>query len=299
MGTQLHTHWRFTEPLKYFDRKHIDPHRWNQCIEQSAFYLPYARFEYLESISQHSWGAIIQGNYEAVFPVVTRKKFGLIPYIYQPYFCQQLGVFGNTNHSVDDFIAKIPRYFLRVHLQVHGAVPAPSGSVILPNLVKRAPHDLERDINKDAWKNIKRLQKLEVYYTQTKDIRQILKLYVAAWGTKSGLSWPKDYQAFESACQSLISQNLIYACVAQKGHDLLGAAIFIKGRDRLHYVCAAPSTLGREVGIMHGIIHHVMEYFPNMDIDFEGSQIASVAAFYKKFNPTEEPYYRIERTLWL
>lgn len=285
--------------MKYLDRKHIDPHRWNECIAQSDIDLPYARFEYIDAISEQSWGAVIEDEYKAVFPIAFRRKFGLLPYVYQPYFCQQLGVFGNTNRSVNDFISAIPAYFLRVHLNVNGNHGIPNKSTTLPNLVKLAPHEIKHDINKDAWKNIKKLQQLEVYYTQTRDIRQVLKLYVAAWGSKSGLNWPKDYRPFESACQSLIDQNLLYACIAQQGHELLGAAIFLKSKKRLHYVCAAPTTKGRSVGIMHGIIYHVMEHFPDHDIDFEGSQIPSVAAFYKKFNPIEEPYYRIERTLWL
>jgi len=50
---------------------------------------------------------------------------------------------------------------------------------------------------------------------------------------------------------------------------------------------------------MHGIIAHAMENFPDHTIDFEGSQIESVAAFYQKFGSENLPYYRIERTLWL
>lgn len=261
--------------------------------------MPYARFEYLEAISEGSWGAIIEGNYQAVLPFAFRKKWGIVPYIYQPYFCQQLGVFGVSNANINDFVAKIPWYFVRVHLNVNAAFGIPSGSLELPNLVKKAPHDIEADLNKDALKNIKKLKSQDVYYTQTKDLRLILKLYVAAWGEKASLRWPYDYRAFESACQSMQNQNLIYACLAHRGHELLGGAIFLKGKLRLHYVCAAPTKEGRECGIMHGIVQHALEHFPDYDLDFEGSQIESVAAFYKKFGPENESYYRIERTLWL
>lgn len=286
--------------MKYIDRKNIDPHKWNTCVESGPYYVPYARFEYLEAISNGSWGAIIEGNYKAVFPFAIKRKWGIFPYIYQPYFCQQLGIFGNPEKSnLDEFIKRIPWYFVRVHLNVNGYWGEPKTSVELPNLVKKAPHNIENDFNKDALKNIRKLEGQQVYYTQTKDIRLILKLYVAAWGEKANLQWPDDYRAFESACQSMQNQSLLYACLAHRGHELMGGALFLKGKKRLHYVCAAPTKEGRDCGIMHGVVKHAIEHFPSYDLDFEGSQIPSVAAFYKKFGATNESYYRIERTLWL
>ncbi len=285
--------------MKYFDRKYIDRHKWNTCIESSAFYVPYARFEYLEAISQGSWGALIENDYTAVFPLVYRRKWGIIPYIYQPYFCQQLGLFGNPQQDLQAFIQAIPWYFMRVHLNINSSFGVPLGARELPNLVKKHPHSPKTDFNKDALKNIARLQTHEVFYTQTKDIALVMKVYADAWGEKAALKWPNDYKAFESACLSLQSENLIYACLAHRKQELLGAAIFLIGRKRLHYVCAAPTARGREIGIMHGIVLHAMEHFPDCDLDFEGSQIPSVATFYKKFNPINEAYYRIERTLWL
>ena len=285
--------------MKFVDRQHIDPRKWNDCVSRGRFYVPYARFEYLDAISERNWGAVIEGAYVAVFPVAYRRKWGFIPYIYQPYFCQQLGVFGQSTHSVDAFINKLPFYFIRTHLNVNSHFGQPKGAQILPNFVKRAPHNIQLDCNKDALKNIRRLQQLDVYYLQTKDLRMVLKLYAATWGEKAGLTWPHDYRAFESACLSLQSQHLIYACTAYNGHELLGAALFLLGNKRLHYVCAAPTKEGRECGIMHGIVQHALMQFPDYDLDFEGSQIPSVAAFYKKFSPVNEAYYRIERTLHL
>ena len=285
--------------MKYLDKKHIDSHKWNACIEKSDFILPYASFEYLDAISDGLWGGIIEGDYNAVFPFAYRRKWGVFPYIYQPYFCQQLGVFGTPSSATSSFISKIPWYFVRVHLNVNSYFGKPEGATELPNLVKKAPHKPLLDFNKDALKNIKKLQGQNIYYTQTKDIHHILKLYKDAWGEKANLTWPVDYAPFESACLSLLNQDMVYACLAHQGPELLGGAIFLKGKKRLHYVCAAPTESGRACGIMHGIVQHAMEHFPDYDLDFEGSQIPSVAAFYKKFGAKNESYYRIERTLWL
>lgn len=286
--------------MRYVNRNNIDPNLWNACVEGSSHYLPYAQFEYLDAICNGSWGALILGRYEAVFPLPFRKKWGLIPYVYQPAFCQQLGVFGDPGTlTTQDFIKRIPKHFLRVHLQVHGGFGAPKKCTALPNRVKKAPHDINKELSKDALKNIRKVEKHELSYTQTKDLGLVLRVYHRAWGDLAGFSWPGDYSAFESAATSMMHQGKIYACVAQKSGELWAAALFLKGEKTLHYVCAAPTEEGRKHGIMHGVIKHAMEHFPDYNIDFEGSQIESVARFYQKFGGKNEAYYRIERTLWV
>jgi len=286
--------------LKYLKRNDIDPVLWNTCIESNEYYIPYARFEYLDALCNGSWGALVKGRYEAVFPLPYKKKWGLIPFVYQPVFCQQLGIFGNPSGlTTNDFIRKIPSFFVRIHLQIHGGFGIPSNSATLPNFIKKPPHHPDQDFNKDALKNLRKLDRLDVGYTQTKDIRMVLKLYHNAWGELANLSWPEDYSSFESACTSMQHQSKIYACVARSKGAILGAAIFLKGHKTLYYVCAAPTLEGKKHGRMHGIIAHAIENFPDHTIDFEGSQIESVAAFYQKFGSENLPYYRIERTLWL
>ena len=95
-----------------------------------------------------------------------------------------------------------------------------------------------------------------------------------------------------------VGANLIYPILAKSNDGTnLGGAIFLISPKRIHYVCAGPTQAGKEIGIMHGIINHVALQFPNHEIDFEGSSIPSVAQFYKKFGPINEPFYIIQRTL--
>ena len=35
--------------MKYLKRNDIDPVLWNACIESNEYYIPYARFEYLDA----------------------------------------------------------------------------------------------------------------------------------------------------------------------------------------------------------------------------------------------------------
>ena len=72
--------------MKYLKRDDIDPVLWNTCIESNEYYIPYARFEYLDALCNGSWGALVKGRYEAVFPLPYRKSGGLFPMSTNPFF---------------------------------------------------------------------------------------------------------------------------------------------------------------------------------------------------------------------
>lgn len=289
--------------IKYLDRSEINAEAWNRCVKSGSINWVYAYFEYLEGVCYQQWGALVVENgsdYVGVFPLPYRKKWG-IHYVYQPYFCQQLGVFGDfdslarSEFDTQSFIESIPRRFLRVHLAVHPFFGAVENASLRPNFVIPAGFG-EGDFNKDARKNLKSLN--EVVYRETSDLWKVLEIYDIAWGRENMFVWANTYEGFEHALK-LLDRSSYYAFEALQGEEVLGAAVFLVSGDRLHYVCGAPTPSGREMGIVHGLINHVCEKFPLHKIDLEGSSIPSVAQFYRKFNPLEEHFYRIEQNLRL
>jgi hypothetical protein len=285
--------------VKYLDRTEIDRNAWNECVKSGSLNWVYAYFEYLDGVCYEQWGALVafEGTkYAGVFPLPFRKKWGIY-YVYQPYFCQQLGVFGNfeilQNHGFNTaaFLKLIPRKFLRVHLAVHSFCGNLENVPRRPNYVIPAGFTPD-EFNKDARKNLKSLEGL--VYRETSDLWKVLEIYDTAWGRENMFTWANTYEGFEQALQKL-SPASYYAFNAIKNDQVIGAAIFLISGDRIHYVCGAPTSEGREIGIIHGIINHVCEKYFSHKIDLEGSSIPTVAQFYKKFNPMEEHFFRIEQ----
>lgn len=284
--------------LKFIECHNLDKERYSNCLNKSKVYSIYAEFDYLNAVANNQWGALVLNNYEAIFPIPFRKKWG-ISYIYNPLFCQQLGVFGNPgNLNTQDFISAIPKKFIRIHLNVHKGFGIPKFCTEKPNFILKAPLNPENTFNKDAWKNINKCLSESIHYSWDEDVRSIIKLYHQTWGSSIGFRWFNDYKGFEKACFDLLKNEKLLCLTAFKENQILAGAIFLKSDSTLHYVCAAPSDLGKKYGIMHGLIYHVAKKFPHLNLDFEGSSIASVAQFYKKFGPNNEPYCSIRRTLW-
>ena len=284
--------------IKFLDRNQIDREQYQSCLSGSSNSSIYADFEYLDSVSFKQWGALILDDYEAVFPLPWRFKWGLY-YIYMPLFCQQLGIFGNAhNLETQDFLNAIPRKFIRVHLNVNAHFGKPRFASLKPNYVLSAPLNPEKSFNKDAWKNIQKCLEAGVEYQTENDIEFLLKTYHDTWGPVNGFTWNEHYIGFHTACEALKIQGKLFTLSARLNDVLLGTAIFLVSENSIHYVCAAPTEMGKKYGIMHGIIYEACKKFPQKNLDFEGSSIPSVAQFYKKFGPDNHPYYSIRRTLW-
>ena len=301
--------------IQYVDHHQIDPTKWDSAILRSPHPLVYGMFEYLNAVCNSQWDALIYKDYEAVFPLPFKKKFG-IKYLVQPVFCQQLGAFGsNANVSTHNFLSAIPKRFLRVRLQLnpyfdqknevgsiltkHSGKWASSGKLTTKtNMTIQLSQPL--DYNKDCKKNLHRLSELPIEYKiNAISIRDAIDTYRKAWGRQNPEIGDDHYQLFANAC----SEKLSFTVTAHHRTEgtLLGAAIFLitpeKANRSIHYVCAGPTEPGKSIGVMHGIIDFVLERYQggNMLFDFEGSSIASVASFYKKFGANEEPFFCFNR----
>src|SRR5437016_14568872 len=99
--------------IRYFQHHQIDKKKWDDSIRRSVNGMVYAYSWYLDVVSPN-WNALIEGNYEAVFPLTWRKKYGFY-YLYQPLFTQQLGVFFSVKKingaTVQEFLDSIPAQY--------------------------------------------------------------------------------------------------------------------------------------------------------------------------------------------
>ena len=78
--------------IRYLTHNQIDTLRWDECVTHSPDGLVYAWSWYLNVVHQN-WEALVEDDYEAVMPLCGGKKFG-INYLFQPFFTQKFGVFG-------------------------------------------------------------------------------------------------------------------------------------------------------------------------------------------------------------
>ena len=108
--------------IQYLTYQEIDFTKWDFCIAQSANKLIYVEANYLNKIATN-WDAIVLNDYDAVMPLIWRKKMG-IRYLYQPAFLQQAGIYSKynlTEEITEAFISLASTHFKFAEISINYA----------------------------------------------------------------------------------------------------------------------------------------------------------------------------------
>ena len=82
--------------IEYLSGKEINREKWDMCVCSVPGCKPYAYSWYLD-IMAPGWEALVDDDYDSVFPVPAFRKYGFY-YIATPVFLQQLGIFSPDNN---------------------------------------------------------------------------------------------------------------------------------------------------------------------------------------------------------
>lgn len=279
--------------IQYLKHSEIDQAKWDKAIDNSTNGLVYAYSWVLDHMTDRCWDALVTDDYSFVFPLPWTSKWG-IKYLYQPYFCQQLGLFAPveiTAPLLNRFLAAIPKHFRYWNIQLNSRnyVDNPSVSLLLRTTyqisLQRDYQDLEKNFSRDAKKNLTKAANAGFDWVKTTDLSIISRVYIEAYG--------KHYPGIDSimkkvmACMesAVASNNGFTRAVYGKDGELWCAGFFFYAKNHIHYALAAPTEEGKKFGATHTLISEVVREFSGKDLifDFEGSDIPSVAFFYAKF----------------
>jgi len=287
--------------LRLLERSEIREDAWNACIREAPVSLAYAMSWYLDAVCAGQWKALVLEDYRAVMPLPYRKKWG-ISYLAQPPFTQQLGIFGRcSEEEIRAFLQAIPAEYRLLDLQFHTGTPT-TLSGIKPRttywLNLSAPYpELAAGYSKDARKNLRRLEENAGPCTlkSCSDFGWQISNYRKAYGSLNTVLKDRDYARFRHALDAAAALQQVEAYQLLDSKDnILAGGIFLKSREQWHYVLGAP-TQHSEKGGVHGLIDAFIRRHANTPfvLDFEGSEIPSVAYFYAKFGARPVYYYAL------
>ena len=283
------------DKLRYFDYEDVDPDKWDDCLLQAPNSLVYAQSWYLDKLCQH-WGALILGDYRYVMPVVWNRKWGFT-YLYQPLFCQQLGIFPPPTPEIarlfqEELQRRYPFAEINLnamHLPVGGDVKLVHRYNYLLSLAKPYP-ELSGNYSKHTQRNLKKTDTHQLNLISDVPIREFLqfkKENMTEKISREGLGRLYNVLAFAT------SRNMgqIYG-VYGADNALCAAAFFIRYKKRVTYLVAASSKEGKKTRAMYFLIDRFIAEHAGKDylLDFEGSMLPGVARLYKGFGATSESY---------
>ena len=290
--------------MKYLKHKEIDASKWDACLSKIVHCPFYALYDYLSHIC--SWDAIVlerDNEYLAVIPLPFKSKFGL-KYLYQPFFCQQLGVFSNKtfSHNEELTILKVirSRFIFGAFQWNHSLASSKDFTItVSPNYVldlSRSYDEIKKAYNSNRKRNIKKNASFQDKIAITHDLSS-LKEVVQNFKEELGHKFPevetKHYDHIITGLQK--SQSLSYSVVSVKDidHKTLASALFVHFKKRSIYLLGYTKPDYIKSGVNSLIFDSFIKNQAENSslLDFEGSKIAGIANFYKSFSAKDEGYY--------
>lgn len=285
--------------IKLLHHNEINFTKWDECISNALNGIVYAYSWYLDIVASN-WDALVGDDYEAVFPLIHKRKYG-INYLYQPYFTQQLGLFSKVkldNELVNHFIHEIPSLYKYQTINFNTFIKLDQSKVLKNRITYQLdliqPYfTISSNFNENTRRNISKSLALGVFVEKGLSVSDMVRF------KRENLTVPlKDYhfEMLSKIVQNSIENGLgeIYAAYSSE-HELCAASLFIRSNGKIIYLFAASNETGRKNRAMFALIDHFINQNSesHLVLDFEGSMVDSVARFYAGFGATPSTYQQL------
>ena len=284
--------------IAYLRHSQIDKSKWDNCIETADNGLIYGYSFYLDTMSKN-WDALILNDYEAVMPLPWNKKYG-ITYLYQPFLTAQLGVFGKeiSEKIVEDFIKSIPSSFRYIDIALNkgNLSGVPTGFFIhRSNYVLELNFSYEylyQNFKENIQRNIKKAYQQGCKVQKDIDVEEIIELAVLQMKSH-GHESKENIDRFRRLYTDLHKRKMTATYgIVSVNNKLLASCVFFFSHNRAFYILVGNHPDGKSSGASHALIDAFIKdnAGKNMLLDFEGSDIPTLAYFYSSFGAEHEIY---------
>jgi len=283
--------------IEFVHRKEIDTRRWDELIAQSMAETLYPYSWYLDAAAAN-WSALIIDDYRFVMPLVWKKKYGL-RYLYQPFYTQQLGVF--SREYVDPTIIASMLALLQKKFRFAGInfntqnLVGETGSVAVDdktNYVLDLRHSYDKlfgSFSTNARRNIKKACQINEHVEKDLSCKELVAFKKENDVIKRS---EEEYQWLVYLLETIKKNSSGVVYTSRDEGAISAAAFFGFSRSRAIYLVSASDVQGKENRSMFKLVDAFVRDHARttLVLDFEGSNIPSVARFFAGFGAKPEIY---------
>jgi len=289
--------------IRYLTNNEIDKNKWDDCIKNAVNGIVYASSWYLDIVADN-WDALVENDYERVFPLITGKKWGVY-YLYQPVFSQQLGVFSQTiltEKVVENFLDAIPSQFKFAEINLNSFNKLQHGKYKSIDWIN---HELDlinsyektyKGFSTNLKRNIKKASNSGISVSKNVKPDEIIKIYRENKGRILKTLDDKDYLKLRRLAYMGIYKGLVLTYgVYTTRNELCAGVIFLKSNRKMIFLFSGLTEEGKKLNAMAYLLNaFIKEYSQHhITLDFEGSNNPGLARFYKSFGSTTCTYHHL------
>jgi len=287
--------------IHFITYNNLDYTKWDNCIEDSINGTFYAKSWYLDIVCER-WDALVLDDYKAVMPLPRRRKWG-INYIYQPFLCQQLGVFHTEEeYSTDDFICAIPKEFFHfnINLNTHNST---SSFVLKENVnyllrLDKTIDELRVSYSKSNLKNLRRAKKFDLSIAAEPDTAEMF--YEKKLRLASKFMTTKQLELEMKIIKESIAlgKGEIFSVIGDESNCC--SIFLINDAKKLYLLSSYSDNEGKSKSAYFFLLDYIfsLDKFRGFIFDFEGSNLKGVAQRNKGFGAIPTTYQTINQSVW-
>lgn len=269
--------------MRLLQRKDIDVQLWDEKISNSSLQNPFI-FSWALDATASDWCAIVNDDYSFLIPLPLDNKFGL-KRARQHYFSRQLDWIGSEDELRQAF------NFAKEHFHEMDFGLSPISTLEKTKRFQSLKYSEEIEYSK----NTKRILKKEKFQVKEKEsLETFLEIYRE-----------NAFQKFEQPIENLdrlkrfvlalFEHNLAKMFIIEENNDMKAGAIFIDYKSTRTYLIGDCTTEFKKEGAMFYLLDHGIQNASEntRTFDFGGSNVESVANFYKKLGGKDHFYSHV------
>lgn len=291
--------------IKYIKHNDINFSKWDNVILSSATPFVFAQSFYLNATCP-TWDALVIGEYESVFPLTHKTKFGF-KYLPQPPFTSQLGVFGKVDIEIEKmFFDYIYEHYNLIDLELNTSNKLSSQFISPKNTYVLNYHsgysfnqNTKRNINKAIEHGfiVEQVFGNEILHLSQEYINPFLENEIHL--NKATITYLDNL-----LINSLTNQTLYTFKVLDSNKTIKALGHFISNGKHTLYLKGTNFDKSDNSGSMHLLMKHAIEFFADKSAIFDfggGSNSQGLANFYKGFGGQETTYsfLQVNKLPWL
>jgi hypothetical protein len=272
--------------LQYIKHQNIDFKKWDNTVLSSQIPFVFAQSFYLNATCPY-WDALIIGDYESIFPLTYKTKFGFT-YLPQPPFTSQLGAYGKVNLEVENlFYNYILGHYKLIDLELNVTNKLYS-ECISPKNTYTIDYKSGYKFNQNTKRNITKAIE-NGFFVEPVNLTDILPLsqkYINPF-LESEVNLSKStILLLDALLVNAIDNGALYTFkVLDKDHKIKALAHFITNGKHTLYLKGTNFDKADNSGSMHLLIKNAIEFFADKSelFDFGGGSKQGLANFYMGF----------------
>jgi hypothetical protein len=234
-----------------------------------------------------NWDALVIGDYETIFPVTYKTKFGY-RYLPQPPFTSQLGAYGKLTIEIEQqFYKYITEHFKLIDIELNVTNQLKS-EFISPKNTYTLNYSEGYKFNQNTKRNIAKAIEHEFIVEQVpnKDIIGLSQHFLNPFLEKEVHLSKSTVSLLDDLLKSAIQNDSLYTFqVLDKNREIKALGHFMCNGKHALYLKGTNFDKADNSGSMHLLMKHAIEFFADKAtfFDFGGGSKQGLANFYMGF----------------